>query len=63
MYPQDLHFDLTRIDDDVSVETDIKEENFIEEKKEIEQLSCDICERKLKRTDSLKRHNQRFHIL
>ena len=33
-YPPDSHFDFTKSDDDVSVETDIKEEIFIEETKE-----------------------------
>ena len=50
-YPPDSHFDFTKSDDDVSVETDIKEE-----------LSCDICESKFKSIDNLKRHDIRFHI-
>ena len=61
-YPPDSHFDFTRNYDEVSMETDMKEEIVLEEKKETKQLSCDICESKFKSIDNLKRHDQRFHI-
>ena len=57
MYPPDSHFSFTRTYDDVSEETDLKDEMYIEEKKEIEQLAYDLCESKLKSIDNLKRHN------
>ena len=45
-YPPATIFEFTRIDDNVSVETEVKEEIYIEDKEENEQLSCDICENK-----------------
>ena len=61
-YPPDSHLYFTRTDDNVFVETDLKDEIYIEEKNEIEQLLCDLCESKFKNIDNLKRHDQRFHI-
>ena len=42
LYPPDTMFEFNRTDDNVSVEADSKEEFHMEEKKNIEQLSCDI---------------------
>ena len=59
-YPPDTTFQFTRTDDNFSDETEVKVEIYIEEKEEIEQLSCDICENKLKSLANLNRHDQRF---
>ena len=61
-YPPDTTFQFTTTDDNVSVETEVKEEIYIEEEEEKEQLSCDICENKFKSLANLTRHDQRFHL-
>ena len=67
-YPPDTVFELGMTDDNVLVETDseCKEDIFVEESEEhvndFEELSCEICEMKLKSLTNLKRHDQRFHL-
>ena len=61
-YPPDKPFDFNITDDNVSVKTNLKEEYHIEEKEDIEQFACDICESKFKTLANLKRYDQRFHL-
>ena len=61
-YPTKTAFQFTRTDNYVSVETEVKEEIYIEEKEEIEQLSSDNCENKFKSLANLNRHDQRFYL-
>ena len=61
-YPPDTTFQFTRTGDNVSVETEVKEEIYIEEKEEIKPLSCDICGIKFKSLANLNRHDQKVHL-
>ena len=52
--------------DNVLIETEAKEDKYVEESgepvKDLEQLTCEICESKFKSSTNLKRHDQRFHL-
>ena len=64
--PSDTIFIFVATDDYVLVETEGKEYKYLEENgepvKDLEQLSCEICESKFKSSTNLKRHDQRFHL-
>ena len=47
-HPPYTTFQFTKTDDNVSVETEIKEEIYLVEKNEKEQLSCNQCENNFK---------------
>ena len=56
-YPPDTTFQFTTTDDNESLETEVKEEIYIEKEEEKEQLSCDICENKFKSLANLTQHD------
>ena len=64
--PHDTIFNFVMTDDNVSVETEGEEDKYVEESEEhaknLEQLSCEICESKFRSSTNLKRHDQRFHL-
>ena len=58
-FPPDITFDLVMTDDNFSVETECKEDKYVEESeehvKDIEQLSFELCKSKFKSSTNLKR--------
>ena len=64
--PSDNIFNFVATDDNVSLETEAKEDEFVEDSgepvKDLEQLSWEIFESKCKSSTNLKRHDQRFHL-
>ena len=56
--PPDTIFNFVMTDDNVSVETEGKEDKYVEENgepvKDLEQLSCEICESKFKSSTNLR---------